>query len=171
MEDFRKNKKPRETFFVGVVSQGPSQEMIFERVVIDCSDLKNTTEEDLFELAIIKFKEDHGIEPEFLDGPFRFFKGTAKPKNIENVRHPTIQVDIDKVDYSKELCEAEYNNWKVSGRYIANPKECISDYDLKFGKVVFVRFKNFLQASNKKKSVPNPKFILESDLQNIQKTL
>lgn len=164
----RRHRKPHDIFFTAAaLDEG---DLIFECIQVIPPDPKSVTEPELFEMASQNFVQKHGLSPNKIDGPFFRRKGTVQPvKSEEKKRKLSLQVDLDKVDYTKELRSAEYNGWQVIARYIANPTECVSNYVSEQGKVVSVRFKMPLTgAPTKKKSIPSSKFVLESDLDNIK---
>jgi hypothetical protein len=130
------------------------------------------TDEELRELALEAFSEKYDgetPEPENVRGPFYDRKGMAlqqvKPGRR---RRASIQVDIDAVRFGKKKAHAEFNDWVVTAQYVENEAECIANYNAEDGKAVMLHFKEPLAPGDKKKIVPNSRFVWEHDLKNIE---
>lgn len=134
---------------------------------------KITASDDVLRaIAVAAFEEKHGSEPEenHVRGPYYERKGLvvqqAKPGRK---RRAALQLDIDKVRFGRSKSRAEFNDWKVTAQYISNPEECIENYDPANGKAVMIMFKEPLTPSaDKKKIVPNSRWLWEKDLKNVE---
>ena len=133
---------------------------------------KITASDDVLrEIAVEAFEAKHDVElkENHVRGPYYERKGLvlqqAKPGRK---RRAALQVDSDKVRFGRDKAKAEFNDWKVAAQYISNPEECINNYDSANGKAVMIMYKEPLTpSSDKKKIVPNSRWLWEKDLKNI----
>ena len=135
---------------------------------------KITASDDVLRaIAVEAFEAKHGTEPEdnHVRGPYYERKGLvvqqAKPGRK---RRAALQIDLDKVRFGRSKARAEFNDWKVTAQYISNPEECIDNYDSANGKAVMIMFKEPITPStDKKKIIPNSRWLWEKDLKNVEK--
>ncbi len=132
------------------------------------------SDEILRALAIGAFSKKHDVEPEenHVRGPYYERKGlvvqqAAKPGRK---RRAALQIDLDKVRFGRGKARAEFNDWKVTAQYISNPEECVENYDSANGKAVMIMFKEpLIPSTDKKKIVPQSRWLWEKDLKNVEK--
>ena len=134
------------------------------------------TDEELRQDAVSAFEEKYDgieLEDDHIRGPFYDRKGMGITQGKPRKRRASLQVDLDKVRFGKidgvSSVRAEFNDWNVIAQYVANPEECVVNYDPSTGKAVMVMFKSPVNKGDKKKIVPPSRFVSESDLKNVEK--
>lgn len=134
------------------------------------------TDNELRQEAIAAFEEKYEgveLEAQHIRGPFYDRKGMGIPKTKTRKRRTSLQMDHDKVRFGMiDGCaklQAVYNEWKVTAQYVVNPEECVLNYDPDNGSAVMVMFKEPTNPEEKKKIQPPFRFVLESELKDVEK--